>query len=142
MGLNEAKTDRCGLLQGTHTTMNQPIYTSASEEDAAIQAYVKTHPFPSHAEMLKRMKKDPEVWAEYGRPNHDAMKECYEHIVDTEVCKAAGQRIYARGGMQAMQMNYMALLKYAPFRDSSDPVLRNAPTYLNFAWSGIGPWKA
>ena len=121
--------------------MSHRIYNTAQEEDIAIEAFVKAHPFPSHKEMLKRMKKDMMVWAEYGGPNHDAMKECYENMTNKEACAKAGQRIYERGGHQAMEMNYYALLKYGPFRESDDFVIRNAPTFLQWAWDGIGTWQ-
>ncbi len=114
------------------------------ERDAAIAAeeelvrnYIKTHPWPSYKTMLKRVEKRMELWAEYGEPNHAALKICYDNIFDKEACRKAGQAIADRGGFQAMFANFYAFSGFGPFAESDNPVVRYMGRLLEHRWDGI-----
>lgn len=123
------------------------------ERDAAIAAeqqlirdYIKTHPWPSYKAMCKRLEKRVELWAEYGEPNHMALKLCYENILDKEVCRKAGEFIAKRGGLETMRANYYAFSCFGPFSESSNRAVSYAGNLLEHRWDGISAdghtWRA
>jgi hypothetical protein len=106
-------------------------------EEAIVADYIKAHPWPSYKTMSKRLAKHASLWAEYGEPNHMALKLCYENIHDKEVCRKAGEFIAKRGGFQAMQANFYAFSCFGPFGESPDLVIRCQGNYLQHQWNHI-----
>jgi hypothetical protein len=113
-----------------------------------MNSFIETHPFPTHAEMLKAINGHPDtqlsmaMWAEYGKPHHAALKAAYESGMDPAVVRKAGETIHSLGGMQAMQMNYYAFSFFSPFQRAKDPEIRYAYKQLEYGWDGVGSWVA
>ena len=116
------------------------------ERDAAIAAenkkmadFIAANPWPSYKEMQKRILKSCSlpICAEYGEFNHQAMKLCYENMLDKAVCFKVGESIAARGGLHALQANFYALKLYGPTASSKDMVIAYIPRLLEHYWDGI-----
>ena len=114
----------------------------------SLLSYTSSHPFPSYEEMIRLMEDYPDLvlsvgmFAEYGRPHHDALKAAYESGMSRAAVRACGQKIHSLGGIQAMRMNYYALAHFSPFRLSTDPDIYYAYKELDYGWDGIGGWLA
>ena len=117
--------------------MSDSMEDELAAEQALVTAYIKTHPWPSYAEMSKRMKKHFDLTAEYGEANHMALKLCYENIYDKAICRRAGEFIAKRGGFQAMRGNYYAFKIFGPFGESTNLVIRSTGSLLEHQWNHI-----
>ena len=110
----------------------------------SLKSFISANPFPSYEEALSAIEKHPTMslamYAEYGKPNHEALKNAYESGMDPKIVHKIGEFIYSLGGMQAMQMNYYAFATVAPFRYALDPDIRYAYKELEYGWDGVGYW--
>jgi hypothetical protein len=113
-----------------------------------MNSFIKAHPFPSYDEMIRLIRSHPDpdlsmtMYAEYGKPHHEALKAAYESGMDKKEIRKAGELINSLGGMTAMQMNYYAFSNFGPFRKSADPDIRYAYKELEYGWDGVGSWMA
>ncbi len=113
-----------------------------------FQSFIASHPFPSYEEVIRIIEGHPDpalsmaMYAEYGRPHHEALKKAYEAGMSREAIRKAGEAIYALGGMQAMQMNYYAFAAASPFRFANDFETYYGYQHLQYGWDGVGDWMA
>ncbi len=114
-----------------------------------MKNYIANNPFPSYDKMIDSIDNHPQMqlglamYAEYGKFNHDCLKAIYESGMDEKVAREMGQKIYNRGGMQAMQMNYYVFNHYSPFSKARDQELYyDGSTLLQYLWDGVGEWQS
>jgi hypothetical protein len=72
--------------------------------------------------------------------NHECLKTIYENIWDEKICCEMGQKIYDRGGHQAMVMNFYSLM-YSPLRESKNRMIRGYYRMVEHWWDKIGEWR-
>lgn len=109
--------------------------------DNDVKKYIRSNPFPSYDEMIKRIGNNMEVYAEYGMVNHNSLKKIYESFMDEKIAKQEGMKLYNRGGTQALQMNCTAFMYFGPFSTSHNSDIKFAGKTLEFAWDGIGDFR-
>jgi hypothetical protein len=116
-------------------------------EDKQFRDWICRHPFPSYAEMRKKMK---EVFhenyyiihnAEYGEYNHNALKIIYNSFIDKEVCVKVGNNLYNRGGLQALQSNCTVFKYCTPLSEAPFPI-NTLSSMLEWNWDKIGGFRA
>jgi hypothetical protein len=113
------------------------------QEEKRITDHIRNNPYPSYEEMDRRHGDDIMLSAEYGRRNHDALKEIYESGMNKEIAREIGEKIYKRGGTRALQANCTSFARYGPFSNSVFPDVRyNGPKDLESAWDGIGDFMS
>jgi hypothetical protein len=106
-------------------------------EQKMITDYIAANPWPSYAEMSKRIMNHFDLYAEYGEMNHMALKVCYENILDKKICFAAGKSIAKRGGLEALRCNYYAFKCFGPFSQAASLQVRYCGCLLEHNWDGI-----
>ena len=86
--------------------------------------------------------------SEYGRPNHEWVKEIYENIMDEKLIKENGQKINERGDKVAMVYNYEVLCYFLCYTtdlkvkcNAVVDIYYPIKTQISECWHGIGEWK-
>ena len=110
--------------------------------------FVANNPFPSYDNMIQLIETHQDIelsmsmYAEYGEFNHECLKTIYESGMNRILAREMGQKIYDRGGIEAMQMNYYVFTQYSPFiRATNREIYYNGITCLEYIWDGIGKWQ-
>ena len=116
-------------------------------------------PFPSHDEMneflfmLAETTKLPSMYwfGEYGANNHELLESMFNARLDETVVKQVGQKIFERGGHDAMVANLYIYnhfvgnrLKGLPECNDErifDEMLWEKAKIIEKMWHGIGEWK-
>jgi hypothetical protein len=110
-------------------------------EHEEMAAFIKSHPYPSYDEMIKRIGNNMQMYAEYGVVNHECLQNIWNSHFDKNVCKRSGRIIYQLGGLQAMQQNLFVLLNTKLTDDIANPWLKIYPySIVRKHWDGIGAW--
>ena len=121
-------------------------------EAAVVKEYINAHPAPSYKDVVQAIENSDHqlammMWAEYGNMNHDCITAIYKHLADTKTgkdgdmwpdrsaIKEHAQRIYDRGGMQALQMNWYVLRMFV----AKDVAAMYVDSHL---FDGVGEWQA
>ncbi len=75
-----------------------------------IKRFVKENPYPDYDWWEKflesQMPMTFNIIAEYGEYNHTLCKIMYDNITDEKIVKNCAKKIVARGGLQALSMNW------------------------------------
>ena len=85
-----------------------------------VKSFTKNNPYPKYEEVMELLltharetkseysrREILNMISEYGRPNHEWMKEIYENIMDEQLIKENGKKnINERGDKVAMVCNY------------------------------------
>ena len=118
-----------------------------------FQKFIEKNPYPTYNEVMNIIQKDKDdylfMFAEYGEPNHQWMKEIYENALDKETVKKNGKMIYDRGGGQAMLWNYYTLLAIVNQRLSKSQMKYDDKVFISYNfkdiisqyWDGVGDWR-
>ena len=79
-----------------------------------LRKFVRNNPYPSYSfvanELILKQKTYFDQFSEYGRPNHDWIKEIYENLFDDKIVKRNGQYIYKEGDTKTLHHNHQTLL--------------------------------
>lgn len=125
--------------------ITERTYDNEVEEFEDYKRFVEMNPYPPYGEMIDRIRKDGalgiQMFCEYGQQNHEWVKRVYENIHDEKVCREFGQKIYDRGGHQAMAMNYYVLTRHSPAADSRNSTIRSLVVVVKHWWNGVGEWR-
>lgn len=122
------------------------------KERKKIEKFIKDNPYPKYNDVIEIIKEDKDfldMFAEYGTPNHQWMKEIYENIFDKEIVKRNGEMINDRGNLYTMQMNFYTLLdilrnffKKSDLDDDDERLIwYNMKDLLSNYWHNVGDWK-
>ena len=97
--------------------------TSQEETIKTVKTFIKNNPYPKYEKVVETLisiaravpiaNLKQEVFnmiSEYGRENHEWMKEIYENIMDEKVIRENGKKINNRGGKVAMVENYYLIV--------------------------------
>ena len=118
--------------------------------------FIIENPYPKYDEVIKIIKNEDhrmylDLFAEYGRPNHQWMKEIYENMLDKDIVKKNGELINERGDGQAMIYNFYTLLsvvnhflRKAKHKMKEDDIVflqYNFKDMLSSYWDGVGVWS-
>jgi len=90
-----------------------------------IRSFVRLNPYPSYQEMMERIDRRLDLYAEYGSNNHICCKIIYEtHPGNKDLIVEMGKVICKMGGKQALVKNLEVIKSYSPFCESNDPVVK------------------
>ena len=119
-----------------------------------LMNFIKENPFPDYDfvtnDLILKKLCDIEQYSEYGKINHDLMKEIYENIFDEKLIRKNGESIYERGDIRALQNNYNTLFNVLGFlikkrsnlnRDTIILIFYTIKDIVSHAWNGIGEWR-
>lgn len=113
------------------------------EEEKLIDEYVNAQPYPEYGDMLRTIEKHIELYAEYGEINHTWCKIIYENPNNKELIIETGKKIYNRGGLQALVMNYNVIKYFSPYWQSKNPVIKMQGTMVETYFQEVcHEWKA
>ena len=136
--------------------------TSQEETIKTVKTFIKNNPYPKYEKVVEILISIPravpianlkqEVFnmiSEYGRDNHEWMKEIYENIMDEKVIKENGKKINNRGGQVAMVENYYVIVHILGDKtdelkmkhDEVVEILYPIKTQISQCWDGIGEWR-
>ena len=125
-----------------------------------VKSFVKNNPYPNYEEVMELLltharetksayarRETLNMISEYGKHNHEWMKEIYENIMDEKLIKENGKKINERGDKVAMVYNYDVLcyvlccktdkLKCNAVVDIYYPI----KTQISECWNGTGDWR-
>lgn len=112
-------------------------------EEKIIDEYVNTHPYPEYGDMLQKIEKHIELYAEYGELNHNWCKIIYENPNNTELIIETGKKIYNHGGLQALTMNYDVIKYFSPYWQSKNSVIQSQCAMVELYFQKVcHEWKA
>ena len=131
-------------------------YDSVDSEHAAVVAYTQATPFPSYADVHRRilaLRTDAagDWMTLYRRDCHDALAVAYAAGMSDVAVRAAGQKIHDvtakhhgdTYGTYGMQVCYRVFEHLGPFAAARDAVVRSVGVRsLEWGWDGIGTWQA
>ena len=119
-----------------------------NEKDEVMLEFIKLNPYPSYSCIEEKMssfiKKCPEVlnWlSEFSDENYKLSKDIYENPTNEKLIRQCGQKIYNRGGEEAMRAIFYILCNFMPSSFSENPVIRFYLRKVEFIWDGIGRWR-
>lgn len=140
-------TEREGYEMDKYLGLIDDIKKGVEIEISLVFEYTQQIKFPTFKEAAERILKSKHrlammIWAEFGEPNYEWLKTIYESGFDKKVTKEMGEYIYQRGGMQAMQMNFYAMMLVSPTSQANVTCIRFAYKSLEWYWDGIGQWRA
>ena len=103
----------------SNTWATQEHADALAREQQEVRDYLAENPCMTYdevnAEMLRYCVTQPAVmsWmAEFGEWNYEHCKTMREHILDYNVSKEIGQKIYDRGGFNALQANFYVMKNF------------------------------
>jgi hypothetical protein len=107
-------------------------------EQEKIREFVNKHPYPSYEDVANKL--DVQLWAEYGKVNHNLCKSIYDNSTNDAIILKAGKRIYRRGGTTALRANLYVL---QTFYNHPDPSIKSHPKWIEIVWQDIcDEWRA
>jgi hypothetical protein len=122
---------------------NDNIEDHIKAEEKIIDEYVNTHPYPEYGDMLQKIEKHIELYAEYGELNHNWCKIIYENPNNTDLIIESGKKIYNRGGLQALVMNHAIIKYFSPYWQSNNPAIQSQGAMVEIYFQKVcHEWKA
>ena len=120
--------------------------SSESVENEVMLEFVKLNPYPSYSCIEKMIsnytnKRYSLIWlSEFSEYNYKLCKDIYENPTNEELIRQCGQKIYNKGGEQAMQAIFYILVNFSPSSFSENPAIKFYLRTIEFNWNGIGEW--
>ena len=112
-------------------------------ENAIIEEFVKSMPYPDYEEMLDILDDHMELWCEYGKNHHDCCKIIYENPTNKELIIEMGKKIYGMGGMQALSANHSIVTYFSPYGKSKDIRVRTQCKMIELYFQEVSSkWRA
>jgi len=126
MEIQDMEKKKRGRKPKSKIILNEnPIFDSTEEiqdyinvDEDLIKEYVKVNPYPEYETMLEKIKHNIDLEMEYGELNHEFCKVIYENPNDENLIIEMGKKIYKRGGIQALLMNFNVIKYYSPYWQS------------------------
>ena len=127
-----------------------------------VKSFIKNNPYPNYEEVMELLitharetkseyarRETLNMISEYGRHNHEWMKEIYENIMDEKLIKENGEKINERGDKLAMVYNFDVLCYVLCYKTDRLKIKCNAvvdiyypiKTQISECWHGIGEWR-
>ena len=101
---------------------------------------VLAYPYPDFETMTQKLTSRIDIYAEYGELNHLCCKAIYENPTNPELIIDMGKKIYQRGGMQALVMNFYVL--QSMYSGSNIPAINGQPRIIESYFTKVCPeWQ-
>ena len=125
------------------------MFSSAEEEMKYTNDFLATNKYPKFKVVNKIIGDDIMMMAEYGEFNHEMLNEIWNNFSDKDLIKRLGHKINNRGGFQAMEQNYYALLavlrkmlKESKLDNEYKMVIWGCVKIeVSSNWNGVGNWR-
>lgn len=102
-----------------------------------MEDFIKSHPYPTYSEMVKKLDDRIDLYAEYGKMQHAWCKTIYENPMNKDLIVELGKKIYRLGGMQAL-VSINTILKYfSPYWDSLDADIKDQGNVIDLYFASV-----
>ena len=143
--MNDVFKDRPHVIEQIQERVTE--LSEEEKENNDIKHFIKSYPYPCYDEVIKLIRGNVAMCAEYGELNHKWMEKMYNDIFDKNKVKVIGKLINKRGGMTAMDENFSTfmiivrnLLKRVQGKTNEELNIIQCNIYneINTAWGNIG----